>query len=89
MTTVHLPSQLAGFAANQRRLAVQAASLPDVFSELDKLAPMLRSQMFHPNGKLRQFIGLFVDNAQVTEVSADVQLQPSSQVMVVMSVAGG
>lgn len=90
MAIIHLPSQLAGFASGQRRLNVQAHSLTAAFDELDKVAPMVRSQIFEPSGQLRPFIGLFVDEEQMLDPETEtIPLTGMSQVMVVMSVAGG
>lgn len=87
---VNIPSQLAAFTGGQRAITVKAASLSAVFSELDSIAPMLRSQMFYPQGQLRQFVGLFVDNVQVIDVvNEQVPLRDGSQVLIIFSVAGG
>jgi hypothetical protein len=88
MPTINLPPQLAGFASGQRQLSVQAADLSTAFDELDKVAPMVRSQILEADGQVRPFVGLFVDDEQVLGLEAR-PLSSASQVQVVMSVAGG
>lgn len=88
MPTIHLPPQLSGFASGQRQLSVQAADLSAAFDELDKVAPMVRSQILEADGQVRPFVGLFVDEEQVLALEAQ-PLAGASQVQVVMSVAGG
>ncbi|MFK4705940.1 hypothetical protein ABIC83_002779 [Roseateles asaccharophilus] len=92
MATIHLPPQLAVFAEGQRRLTVQALDLNAAFAELDKVAPMVRSQIVEPGGQVRPFVGLFVDEEQVLELESEsgaLPLSGTSQVQIVMSVAGG
>ncbi len=90
MATVNLPTQLSGLASGRKELNVDAATLADVFSKLDETAPMIRSQIFDATGTIRQFVGLFLDGRQVTDAgSFSMAIRHDSQVLIVMSVAGG
>lgn len=88
MPTINLPSQMASFAGGQRKVVVDASDLAEAFNELDKVAPMVRSQIAEPSGQVRPFVGLFIDDEQVLDLRSH-PLTPTSQVQVVMSIAGG
>lgn len=90
MIHIQLPSQLSGLAGGQRRLGVQASTLGEVFSRVDEIAPMIRSQIFDSSGGIRQFVGVFLDERQLIEFGDGSQpVRDGSQILIVMSVAGG
>ena len=90
MITVQLPAQLANFCLNTRTHIMEATTLSEVFKKFDEIAPMLRSQLFYPNGQLRQFVGLFLNDQQITLTEEEHnRLAQESQLLIVLSVAGG
>lgn len=90
MISIQLPSQLHGLAHGRQRLHVEAATLGEVFSRLDEQAPMIRSQILDASGAIRQFVGLFLDERQVSGIGDGSQpVHPGSRILIVMSVAGG
>lgn len=90
MINVQLPSQLSVFADDRKNLIINAASLEEVFYKIDEIAPMIRSQIFDSFGNVRQFVGLFLNEQQVNDLDNGSQQIPSdSQIIIVMSVAGG
>jgi hypothetical protein len=90
MINVQLPSQLSSLADGRTKLSVQASTLGEVFAKIDEVAPMVRSQLFDPTGAVRQFVGIFVDNKQISEVGdGALPVRPGSDMLIVMSVAGG
>ncbi|MET3109154.1 hypothetical protein AAKU67_000932 [Oxalobacteraceae bacterium GrIS 2.11] len=90
MITVQLPAQLANFCLNTRTHIMEATTLSEVFKKFDEIAPMLRSQLFYPNGQLRQFVGLFLNDKQITLTEEEHnRLAQESQLLIVLSVAGG
>jgi sulfur-carrier protein len=90
MVSVQLPSQLSGLAEGNKRLEVEASSLKEVFERIDKIAPMIRSQVFDKTGAIRQFVGIFLDGRQIIDWGDGSQtVRNESQILIVMSVAGG
>lgn len=90
MVSVELPSQLSGLAAGRKRIEIQAATLGEVFVKIDEVAPMIRSQIFDASGAIRQFVGLFVDERQISDLGDGAQpVRQGGQVLIVMAVAGG
>lgn len=90
MVSIQLPSQLGDLAGGRKLLQVQALTLGEVFCKLDEEAPMIRSQIFDATGAIRQFVGLFLDERQICDVGDGSQpVHSGSQLLIVMSVAGG
>jgi adenylyltransferase/sulfurtransferase len=90
MIKVELPSQLSGLAAGHRYFELDASTLGEVFGKIDEIAPMIRSQIFDPDGAIRQFVGVFVDEQQIRNIGDGSQpISDGSRVLIVMSVAGG
>ncbi|WP_141100918.1 MoaD/ThiS family protein [Roseateles aquatilis] len=90
MVVVTLPSQLAGLAGGRRNFELQAHTLSEVFERLHEQVPMIRSQIFDSSGALRQFVAVFVDGKQAyLQGAGNGSLHAESQVLIVLSVAGG
>jgi hypothetical protein len=90
MVTIILPPQLALLANNKTRLEVEAASIKDIFDELDVHAPMVRSQLLDTNNTIRQFVGLFINDQQLVEYGdGSEKISADSEFLVVMAAAGG
>ena len=90
MPTLILPSQLQALADGRRRLELRASTLGEALAELDREAPMLRSQLLEPGGAIRQFVGLFVDGQQLQDLGDGRQpLHAESELRIVLAVAGG
>ncbi len=88
--TLHLPSQLASLADGRRTLTVRASTANEAFDALEEIAPMVRSQIFDSQGRVRHFIGLFVNDVQLHEASdLDCAIGDGGTLVVVQSVAGG
>lgn len=89
MATLKLPSQMAALVDGQRTLTVPAETLEEAFQQLDAVAPMARSQVLEADGRVRRFVGVFVDNRQVRNIREGGALAPNSTITFVMAVAGG
>lgn len=90
MVNVQLPSQLCSLAGGRKHFEIKASTLGEVFRQLDELAPMIRSQVFDATGAIRPFVGVFIDEQQISDFSDGSRpVRYGSQVLIVMSVAGG
>lgn len=90
MITFKLPSQLRSLADDRKTIEVEAATLADAFRRLDEAAPMIRPQLFDEAGKVRAFVGIFVNSEHLSALDDDARaLPPGSQVTIVMAIAGG
>jgi hypothetical protein len=90
MATLILPAQLASLAGGRQQFAIAARTLQGLFDELHRQHPMVRSQLFDTAGRLRQFVGLFVDDRQYRLADGlEVDIGNDSQVLILFAVAGG
>jgi len=86
MADVHLPGTLTPlFAGLPRRLDVEAATVDDAISELERQWPGMRDRLCEP-GSLRMHIHVYVDRERA---SLKTPLEPRSRVDVIAAISGG
>jgi len=86
MAELHLPGTLTPlFAGLPRRLDVEAATVNDAISELERQWPGVRDRLCEP-GHLRTHIHVYVDRERATLATP---LEPRSRVDVIAAISGG
>jgi len=86
MAELHLPGTLTPlFAGLPRRLDIEAATVDDAISELERQWPGLRDRLCEP-GSLRTHIHVYVDRERA---SLATPLDPRSRVDVIAAISGG
>ena len=86
MAELHLPGTLTPlFAGLPRRLDVEAATVDDAISELERQWPGLRDRLCEP-GNLRTHIHVYVDRERATLATP---LEARSRVDVIAAISGG
>ncbi len=86
MAELHLPGTLTPlFAGLPRRLDIEAATVDDAISELERQWPGLRDRLCEP-GNLRTHIHVYVDRERATLATP---LDPRSRVDVIAAISGG
>lgn len=86
MADLHLPGTLTPlFAGLPRRLDVEAATVDDAISELERQWPGLRDRLCEP-GNLRSHIHVYVNRERATLATP---LEPRSRVDVIAAISGG
>ena len=87
MAELHLPGTLTPlFAGLPRRLDVEAATVNDAISELERQWPGLRDRLCEPGPSLRTHIHVYVDRERATLATP---LDPRSRVDVIAAISGG
>ena len=87
MADVRLPGTLTPlFAGLPRRLDVEAATVDDAISELERQWPGLRDRLCEPGPSLRTHIHVYVDRERA---SLATPLEPRSRVDVIAAISGG
>lgn len=91
MNNVILPRQLESLTGGKNGFSICASSFGELFEELDKVAPMIRSQLFNRTGELRHFVAIFMNDEQVSfeEHGLGLPIPDRSKVVIMFSVAGG
>ena len=87
MAELHLPGTLTPlFAGLPRRLDVEAATVNDAISELERQWPALRDRLCELGPCLRTHIHVYVDRERATLAT---RLVPRSRVDVIAAISGG
>ena len=87
MAELHLPGTLTPlFAGLPRRLDIEAATVDDAISELERQWPGLRDRLCEPGPSLRTHIHVYVDRERATLATP---LEPRSRVDVIAAISGG
>jgi sulfur-carrier protein len=87
MAELHLPGTLTPlFPGLTRRLDIEAATVDDAISELERQWPGLRDRLCEPGPQLRTHIHVYVDRERATLATP---LEPHSRVDVIAAISGG
>ena len=87
MAELHLPGTLTPlFAGLPRRLDIEAATVDDAISELERQWPGLRDRLCEPGPSLRTHIHVYVDRERATLATP---LAGRSRVDVIAAISGG
>lgn len=90
MIIFNLPIQLRALADGRKSIDVEALNLQEALNRLDDAAPMIRSQVLDESGRVRPFVGIFVNSVQIEALCEHTHpLSPGSKISIVMAVAGG
>jgi molybdopterin synthase sulfur carrier subunit len=88
--TVIIPTPLRKFTNGIETVAVEAATVGEIFQQLETQFPGIRARLCEENGDLRRFINVYVDGEDIRFLD---QLQtnvgPQAEVSIVPAIAGG
>jgi adenylyltransferase/sulfurtransferase len=88
--SVLIPAALRGFAAGQSEVKVEGATAGQALAQLTAKYAELRKHLFDDNGKLRNFVNVYVNDEDVRhQAGLDTPVGPGQAVMIVPSIAGG
>jgi len=83
---VRIPSPLVSYTV-KREVEAEGRSLSELLADLDKRYPGLRFRVVDEQGALRPHIRVFVNGAQVRELS--LELSPGDEVQFIQALSGG
>jgi molybdopterin converting factor small subunit len=89
--TIEIPTPLRVYAGNQSSVSVDGTTVSDAVSELISRYPEFRKHLYSPDGKLRSFVNLYLNDEDVRylperESSA---VTASDTLSIIPSMAGG
>ena len=89
--TVSIPTALRKLTNNQPSVTVQAKTVGEVFTGLTKQYPEIKRHLFTEDGKLRNFVRVYVNEEDIQYIAAgkEAPLQEGDTVTIVPSIAGG
>jgi sulfur-carrier protein len=87
VANVHLPSTLPPlFPGLERHLEIDAATVDDAITQLDRRWPGFRDRLCEPGPALRRHINVYVDSERA---GLDTALEARSRVDVIAAISGG
>ena len=88
--TVQIPTPLRRLTAGTPRVVSSAASLPELFSELDVQFPDLKPHLRDDAGEIRRFLNIYVNEEDIRFLGGPAySFQEGDEVLLVPSIAGG
>jgi len=89
--TIEIPTPLRVYAGNQSSVDVDGTTVSHAVSELISRYPEFRKHLYSPDGKLRSFVNLYLNDEDVRylperEASA---VKASDTLSIIPSIAGG
>ena len=88
--TVQIPSALRCHTGGTARVACSAATLDELFSDLDQKFPALKTHLRDESGQIRRFLNVYVNEEDIRFLGgATYAFQDGDEVLLVPSIAGG
>jgi len=90
MTTIRIPGPLRSLSGGEAAVEVAAADLRGAIDQLDARFPGFKERLLDPDGKLRQFVNVYLNDEDVRfEGGLDTKLEAGDEVSIIPAVAGG
>lgn len=88
---IFIPTPLRSYAGGSQAVEVDAATVAAALDSLTSSHPALRNHLFTPEGKLRAFVNLYLNDEDVRYLPAkeDTQVNASDTLSIIPSIAGG
>ena len=87
MIAIIIPTALQKLTGEQREVSAEGQTVGEVLAQLARRFPQIRQHLFTPEGQLRHFVNLFVNEDLVTDLAR--RLSPADEVMIVAALSGG
>ena len=90
MTSIRIPTVLRKFAGGNQTVAVEGGSVLEAVTDLTNQYPALQNHLFGPDGTLRSFVNIYVDDEDVRHRDgAATSLEGGETLSIIPAVAGG
>ena len=87
---LQIPVALARYAENQDTLKVEGRSVGETLGHLTRRYPSLKEHLFGTDGKLRQFVNIYVNDEDIRhQKNMETPLKSGDIMVIVPSIAGG
>ncbi len=86
---VTIPTALRRFADNRARVAVTGRTISEVLENLTRQHAQLRQHLYDDNGKLRNFVRVYVNDEDIRAKGDDAPVSENDEIAIVPSIAGG
>jgi molybdopterin converting factor small subunit len=89
--TIFIPTPLRPFAGGQSSVEVEAPTVGTALTTLTETHPQLRNHLFTPEGKVRAFVNLYLNDEDVRYLPEkdSTAVQAADTLSIIPSIAGG
>ena len=89
MATLRIPTSLRPYAAGQSEVIVRVSTVGEALSEVAERYTSLKPHLFTPEGQLRSFVNLFLNDEDIRKPDGlDTPIKDSDRLMLLPSIAG-
>jgi adenylyltransferase/sulfurtransferase len=90
MAVLRIPTPLRPFTQGQSEVKVQGQTVREALSEVCEQYSALHPHLFTPDGELRAFVNLFLNEEDIRQLQGlDTPIHDSDRLMLIPSIAGG
>lgn len=90
MPTIRIPSPLRSYTNGQSEVNVDGKVVSEAIDDLVNQFPSLQPHLFNPQGKLRPFVNLFLDQENIKDLqNLETPLGKDDRLLLIPSIAGG
>jgi adenylyltransferase/sulfurtransferase len=89
--TIFIPTPLRGYTGGKDAVELEAATVSEALNQLTASFADLRKHLFTPEGKLRAFVNLYLNDEDVRYLPEKeaTAIKPSDTLSIIPSIAGG
>ena len=89
--TIHIPTPLRTYTEGNESVSILAGTVKDALEALVAAYPGLRGNLFGPDGKLRSFVNVYLNDEDIRylNLKEDSPVSPSDELTIIPSIAGG
>ena len=88
---IFIPTPLRPYAGDQSSIEIDAPTVAAAIDQLTKSHPELRKHLFSPEGKIRAFVNIYLNDEDVRYLPGKeaTAVNPSDTLSIIPSIAGG
>jgi adenylyltransferase/sulfurtransferase len=88
---IHIPTPLRAYTDKQETISVEGATVNEGLAALVAAHPALQQHLYTPEGKLRSFVNLYLNDDDVRYLPSkeDSPVTPTDELTIIPSIAGG
>ncbi|MBI5561257.1 MAG: MoaD/ThiS family protein [Deltaproteobacteria bacterium] len=87
---VRIPTPLRKLTNGADEVAAEGRNIAEVIGDLEKNFPGLKERICEPDGKLRRFVNLYLNDEDIRfKKNLDTELKDSDEISIIPAIAGG
>jgi len=88
---IHIPTPLRAYTDKQETVSVEATTVAEALAALTAAYPAMQPNLYTPEGKLRSFVNIYLNDDDVRYLPAkeDTAVSATDELTIIPSIAGG